>query len=374
MRKRKWIAIVVLAPAIVACLPLPNLLLAARMAWALRSLASGSTGEQLPVGLTKVRRHMGNRSLEALVYNPKDAAPTRALVFVAGISELGCYHPRLMALCRYLANEGFLVLTPDVPEFRRFEVSAEPVDQIVFWFRQLKALEGTDRLKHVGLAGISFSATLSLIAAAKPEIRNQVDFLLGIGSYWDLRRCAEGWFASGPVTVGEDYYPTRFYAKWIIMNAALGMLPEARDREFLHQVLLDLLLQKKVPPADPGLTPAGLRWYKLALLRENQSDDELSTQIREYLEPIIFRQLDPEQAAAEIRCPVFLVHGAYDDLIPPEESREMQAHITGPSCYLLTSPFLTHTHPLDRSHTWGQRASSAVESLAFFYRFARHVR
>ena len=375
MRNRKWaIAILLLACAVASYNPLATLILAARMALALRSLASGATGENLPVQVTKVQRHMGDRVLEALVFRPNGSSPTRAIVFTVGISELGCYHPRLMALCRYLADKGFLVVTPDITLFRQFEISAEPIDQIVYWFHQVRTLEGGQRVEHTGLAGISFSATLALIAAARPEIRNEAAFLIGIGPYFDLHRCFRGWFASGPVTVGEGYYPTRFYAKWIIMKAALGMIPVAQDRQFLHGVLLDLLLGKKAPPAHPALTPEGQRWYRLAVMREDQSDEDLSQKIDGYLTPILFRQLDPAQAAAEVRCRVFLLHGAYDDLIAPQESREMQQHITGAPCYLLISPFLTHTHPLEKPFTWRQKAAALADSFAFFYRLARVLR
>jgi len=375
LRNRKWtIAILLLACAAASYNPVANLVFAARMALALRILASGATGENLPVQVTTVQRRMGDRTVEALVYRPNGSSPTRAIIFMVGVSELGCYHPRLVALCRYLADKGLLVVTPDITMFRQLEISAEPIDQIVYWFHQVRTLEGSQRVEHIGLAGISFSATLSLIAAARPEIRDEVAFLIGIGPYYDLHHCFRGWFASGPVTVGEGYYPTRFYAKWIIMNAALGMLPVAQDRQFLHGVLLDVLLGKKVPPADPALTPEGQRWYRLAVMREDQSDEELSQKIDSYLTPILFWQLDPAQAAAEIRCPAFLLHGAYDDLIPPEESREMQQHITRARCYLLISPFLTHTHPFEKPFTWRQKAAALADSFAFFYRLARILR
>ncbi len=375
MKKRRLaLAILILLAATAAFRPVANLIFAARLAFVLRSLASGAAGEDLPVVQTKVQRRMGDRPVDALVYRPRDSSPSRALLFVAGITELGCYHPRFVALCRYLADKGFLVIAPDIAEFRQFIVSAGPIDQIAYWFQQIPHLEESGQVKRIGLAGISFSATLCLIAAARPEIRDQVGFLLGIGPYYDLHRCFRGWFARGPVTVGEGYYPTRFYAKWIIMDAALNMLPAEQDRRFLHKILLDLLLQRPVPQEDPFLTLEGQRWYRLAVMRENHSDDELSREIEDHLTPVYFRQLDPAQAADQIRCPVFLVHGAHDDLIPPEESRDLQLHITGAQCYLLITPFLTHTHPLDKPFSWRQKIAAGAGGIPFFYRFARTVR
>ncbi len=376
MKRRMWAisAIVLVLVAAAAYSPVANLTMAVQMALAVRSLASGGTGEELPVRQGKITRRFENRDLLALVYRPERILPKRALVFVAGISELGCYHPRLVALSRYLANRGFLVITPDIPAFRRFEVSAEPIDQIEFWFEQVRTMEGAEGVEHIGLAGISFSASLSMIAAARPAIRNDVAFLLGIGAYYDLHRCLEGWFGRGPITVPEGYYPTRFYAKWIIMKAALGMLASEYDRKFLDEVLVDLLLQKPVPAADPQISSDAKIWYELATMRENQSNDELEGKIEGYLTPILLRQIDPAPATAEVRCPVFLFHGAYDDLIPPEESVALKRHIRQAACHLLITPFLTHTHPLQKTLSLREKTSAVADSLAFFYSFANVVR
>jgi pimeloyl-ACP methyl ester carboxylesterase len=213
-----------------------------------------------------------------------------------------------------------------------------------------------------------------LIAAARPEIRDEISFLLGIGPYSDLQRCFRWWFEAGPPSPGEGFYPTRFYAKWIIMKAALGMLPASRDRQFMDGLLIDLLLQKEIPAPDPGFTAEGRRWYRLAVMRERQSDNELTGEIASFLAPTLFRSLDPRKACSEVRIPVFLVHGAYDDLIPPEEGKELQQRIEASPCYLLITPFLTHTHPLDKPLTWKQKTAALADALVFFYRFAAVVR
>jgi pimeloyl-ACP methyl ester carboxylesterase len=340
---------------------------------ALQSLAGGSSAEDLPVVQDKVSRRQGNQYFDALLYRPSGVIPERAIVLIAGLSELGCYHPRLMAFSRSLADKGFLVLTPDISMFRQFQIAPEAMDEIVFWFEQVKTLPGANKIRCIGLGGISFSGTLALITAVRPEIREQVAYLLAIGPYDDPLRCSRGWFATGPVTVGPGYYPTRFYAKWIIIRAALDMLPVAEERRFMHEVLGNLLLQKHIPQAPPNLSPQAARWYRLALMREDESDPELARQIEEHLAPRLYRRIVPERAATEVRCPVFLVHGAHDDLIPPEESLALRARITHARSYLLVSPFLTHTHPLEKPLLWKEKLRGMIEIFAFFYSFARVV-
>jgi fermentation-respiration switch protein FrsA (DUF1100 family) len=87
----------------------------------------------------------------------------------------------------------------------------------------------------------------------------------------------------------------------------------------------------------------------------------------------LYTQVTPDRAATDVRCPVFLVHGAQDDLIPPEESRRLHQRIGARSC-LLVSPFLTHTHPNDKPISRAETSEAILDMLIFFYRFARVAR
>jgi pimeloyl-ACP methyl ester carboxylesterase len=372
-KQKQFIALLMIAAAIILLWnPVNRMVYATRLASSMQKLSFGTSEKSSAVKESLIRGNQGLQSYEAMLYRPLSTAASSAIILVPGISKLGCYHPRLVALSRSLAEKGILVITPDIKKFREFEISAEPVEQILFWHDQVKKLEGSEAVKKTGLAGISYSGTLALIAAARPEIRNQVGFVVAIGPYYDLVRCTRNWFAADTQATDLRYYPTRFYAKWIIMLAALDMIDEAKDRIFLHDVIDKLLLQEKVPPAGPGLTSDGLRWYQLATMKANQSDPELSQKIEEVLTSRIYRQLDPKEALSQLKCPVFLIHGAYDNLIPPGESREIHGRIA--HSHLLISPFLTHTHPTDTPLSFKQKAKAVWDTLLFCYQFAKAIR
>ena len=351
--------------------PVKYLSMAIRVALSIKNLADGGSAPRIAVAEAKVIRRNGTRTYEALCYRPAQASATTAVIVSAGISELGCYHPRLVALSRILAEKGLLVITPDIREFREFKIAASPIDQMLFWYKQVPTLEGSAKIRKTGLAGISYSGTLALMAAARPEIRDNAAFVIAIGPYYNLIRCTREWFAAGSQGEGRNGYPTRFYAKWIIMLAALDMLEMPSDRQFLQQVLKDLLLQKEVPPADSALTPEGARWYALATMYPGQSDDTLSSEIEGYLTPRIYRQLAPEDSIKDLKCPVFLIHGANDDLIPPEESRDI--HQQAQNSYLLVSPFLTHTHLTDNRLSRKQQLIAAWDALTFCFHLAKAI-
>lgn len=371
MRKRSGIivAVALILGVMVFESTLASLIFSTRMALAFRHLASGETGQDLPVRQIKVVRRWGNRDYTALLYLPEKKDATHALVLVPGLSEQGCYHPSLVAFARVLAEMGFLVITPDIEIFRDFQISAEPIDQIVFWCKQVPDLEGSSEVRKTGLAGISYSGTLALMAAARPEIRDRLAFVIGIGSYCDLIRCTRDWFAAEASTINNIQYPTRFYAKWIVMLSALEMMHSSRERDYLRQVLDSLLLQKKIPSAEERLTAEGERWYQMAVMKSNQSDPKLEQEIEEYLIAHLYRDLDPGPVLDKIKCPIFLIHGAYDDLIPARESLELHRRLAG--SYLLVSPFLTHTHPSDAVLSTKEKARAVWDLLLFCYRFSR---
>lgn len=371
-RRRLFIAALAAVLAVAAFLPIGNMVLAARMMLSLRMLASGSTGQNLAVSMETIRRRQGSRELEALLYRSQRSAPERAVVLVPGISELGCYHPRLMALSRAMADMGFLVLTPDIKMFRQFRMSPQALEEIAFWFERVPELSNRQDAK-IGLAGISFSATLALLAASRPPVRDHVAWVLGIGAYDDPMRCSREWFSAGPVTVAPGYYPTRFYARWIIMLAATDMLTDPAERAYLQAVLVDLLLQRRISEAPPGMTPEARRWYRLATMREDQEDPELAREIESYMQPLLYDHITPNNAATDVRCRVFLVHGAHDDLMPPEESLRLCTRI-GSRCSLLISPFLTHTHASETPMGAWQKAGAVYDLSRFFLDFAAAAR
>jgi dienelactone hydrolase len=374
-RLRRWILLAVLAIVVVALSsPVRSGTLAVRLALATRRLAAGSDERRPSVGEEKIRREAGVRALEAIVYRPVQQSPKTALVLVPGLSEQGCYHPRLQSLCRALAELGFLVITPDVVEFRQFRLDPGGLDQINFWLRQIPTLGSGPGIRRVGLGGISFSGTLALMAASRSENRNSVGFVLAIGAYYDMHRCMVSWFEAGPRTVPDGQYPTRFYAKWILILAALDLLEDPGERQFMDSVLRALLLQKPLPTPPEGLSDAAQRWYRLSTMREDESDPELAGVIESHLNARLLQSLSPAQALPVIRARVFLVHGAYDDLIPASESRELYRALGSARASLLVTPFLTHTHPLATSLTTREKLRAAWDVLVFYSRLAAELR
>jgi len=93
-RRAALLLVVFLIAAAAAYKPLADLVFACRLLFAVRALASGSTGKSLPVEESQIGRRLGQRELTALLYRPTGSLPRSAVMVVPGISELGCYQDR----------------------------------------------------------------------------------------------------------------------------------------------------------------------------------------------------------------------------------------------------------------------------------------
>ena len=103
-----------------------------------------------------------------------------------------------------------------------------------------------------------------------------------------------------------------------------------------------------------------------------EADPDLAGAIEARLVPY-YAEMSPGRAAVMVDCPVFLAHGAFDDLIPADESRRLAARVGG-RAHLLVTPFLTHTHPLERQLGRSEKLAAAGSMVSFFYALARAAR
>ena len=369
----KWTILAAsLVAVVVLLIPAKRLIISVRLASSINRFASGTSGEELEVSETKIYRRSGSAVYEAVLYSPAKSRPSGAVVLVPGISELGCYHPRLVAFSRILADSGLVVITPDIKKFRNFHITAEPIHQVLFWHGEAENLEEIQFPGRIGLAGISFSGTLAIMAAAKPEVRNSVGFVVAIGPYFDLLRCTKTWLETHSDDPESNHYSNTYYARWIVMLAALDLVTENQDRTLLRDVLKRLLLQQDLPPVSgDALTAEGWRWYRLATALPGQPDPELALRIQRHLISNVYPGLDPKSHLGKVKCPVYLIHGTYDDLIPPLESKELHDRLS--NSYLIVSPFLTHTHPNAVPLKPTQKIRALWEAASFCYGFSKSI-
>ena len=304
-----------------------------------------------PVSDREVSVPTPHGSMRARVYTPAGAS-RGATLLTSGLHVAGIDEPRLTRLARDLAASGLVVVTPDIPQLSRFEISPAITDGIERAAVWLATESGLAADQHVGLMGISFSGGLSIVAAGRPTLKDRAKYVFSFGGHADLPRVlrylctgiepmpsgrvplrAEA-APQGERAVDQPFVrPPHDYGVAVILLAAADRLVPApqvaplRDaiRRYLQASALDTNVDKDQAAREfDALKQVAktLREPSATLLRYVNERDVVHLGAR--LLPVIGSHAsDPalsESRSPKPAAPVFLLHGIDDNVIPSIES------------------------------------------------------
>ena len=307
--------------------------------------------------------------VRARLYVPRGVAHPPGMVLVHGIHHLGIDEPRLMNFARAAASDGFSVLTPEIAALADYHVDAASISTIGESTAWLQQRLGTG---PVTIVGVSFAGGLSLLAACDPRYAPHIRALVLMGAYDNLGRVAR-FLATSQAELPDgrtEPYAAHDYGAAVFVYSHLDQFFPATDLAVAHDALRDWLWER---PSDaqalfPRLSPPSRDTMEILLARQIErlrpklldaiqaDDSQLSA-------------ISPEGKLGALRAPVFLLHGATDDIIPSTESLWLEKEI--PKAYLraalITSAF-SHVDP-DKHAVWTDQLR-LVEFLAGVLRTA----
>jgi hypothetical protein len=203
-------------------------------------------------------------SMRARVYEPGSASVRTALL-VSGLHASGIDEPRLVRLARQLSANRLTIVTPDIAELSRFEITpaiTDLIEQSALW---LAASSGLTSDGRVGLMGISFSGGLSLVAAGRPALDGHVSSVFAFGGHDDLPRVLRY------LCTGQEPYPPGQVRLKAASVASNGNGSDAGEPPFTlapHDygvaVILLGVARRMVPPAQAEPLRAAVRHYLFA--------------------------------------------------------------------------------------------------------------
>ena len=302
----------------------------------------------VPPGVTREEidvpaRRGGDRPMRAFVYRPPQPRPSGALLLIPGLHYLGPADPRMDRFARVLAASGILVVAPLLPDYLALVPSPGVLRDAERAFDALLSVPGRPPGRP-GVFSISFG---SLPALHLARVRgDEMGSLVVFGGYADfmgtLRFCIAGRPGAAhdplnrpvvfmnllPWISGRPDDPTALRSAWLRYVKATWGRPEMKADGRWQAVAR--AVADELPPAErplffmgTGVEPGGDALHQEALGRAR--DD--------------FAWLDPGPILPGIRCPVHLVHGAEDDVIPYEhamtlaralpQDRVRGVHLTG---------------------------------------------
>jgi dienelactone hydrolase len=292
--------------------------------------------------------------LRARAYLPR-ADSDGAVLVVPGVHASGIDEPRLAGVARELAAMGRTVVTVELPPLLRYEITTELTDMIedaAGWIAGQPTLADH---APIGIAGISFAGGLSLVAAARPSIRDRVAYILSIGGHGDLPRTLE-YLCTGIQPDGSRLPPHDYGVAIVLLGVADRMVP-ADQVEPLRAGILTFLEGSRLDREDREAATrefAQARRMAEALpepaasLLGSVNDRDVAT-----LGPLLLPHIhefggDPALSPARSPAPagaVYLLHGAGDTVIPAMESALLADDLRarGARVRHLATPLITHT-------------------------------
>jgi dienelactone hydrolase len=310
-------------------------------------------------------------SMRARLYEPLEAH-LRPVLLVSGLHPSGIDEPRLIRVARQLSRSGLAVVTPDIPELSRFEITpaiTTSIEESAVW---LVSQSGLARDGYIGMMGISFSGGLSIVAAGRPSLANRVAYVFSFGGHDDLPRVLRylctgtAAYPHAPVrlTVGGtadteservSVGPPHDYGVAVILLGAVEYVAPASQATVLRDAVRRFLNASALASVDKDGAAREFDALKAAQKRLPEPSATLLKYVNDRdvvhlgarLLPYVSAYAgDPALSVSKSvkpAAPVYLLHGTDDNVIPAIESEHLAASLRprGP-VRLLLSGLISH--------------------------------
>ena len=199
---------------------------------------------------------------------------------------------------------------------------------------------------HVGLMGLSFAGGLSLITATDARYSDHIAYVAAIGAHHDLGRVLR-FFATNQILAPDGttlHMESHEYGPLVVAYSQPTEFFSPHDAPRARVALRLLLTEhgKDSEAVTRTLSPAGQQLMQaLYQKHREQFDSAMLAHLDSHRDTIALAS--PAGKLSAIHCPVFLLHGAGDNVIPPTETLWLAREI--PPQYLkalLISPAISH--------------------------------
>jgi dienelactone hydrolase len=317
--------------------------------WSARGVSD--TIEQIPIRDVRYDR------MRVRIFRP-DGAPRRAALLVSGVHRDGIKEPRLVALARELAATGVIVVTPEIEDLINYRLTARATDTIedaAVWMVKRPDLFGP---APIGLIGVSFAGGLAIVVAGRPTLNDRLAYVLSFGGHGNLPRVLKYLCTGIEPAIGSESprrRPPHDYALAVLAHqAAEHAVPSAQVaplRQAIETFLQASALNRTSRDEAARLFDEA-RKHQAELPEPSHTlmklvNDRDVAALGRFLGPHIDRlgqdaSLSPDRSAPP-SAPVYLLHGADDQVIPAVESALLAQHLRPHTrVRQLLSRYLTH--------------------------------
>jgi pimeloyl-ACP methyl ester carboxylesterase len=279
------------------------------------------------------------RAFDAWLYHPP-GRPRGAYLIAPGLHYAGPADPRMDRFCRVLAGAGFTVLAPFLPDYTALRVVPTCFGDLEASFEALLERPEVGADQRPGVFSISFGSLPALHLAARARRADRIGGVVVFGGYASWRAtiefCLTGTIDGRPHGTRDPLNQPVVFMNLIdavgdIAGVAAAERPALLEawRAYVEatwgrQDMKQDGRYQQVARDHSAALPAGTR--ELFLIGCGAADGGAALARRALAhDPERSAFLDPGPHLREVRCPVRLVHGIDDDVIPYVESEKLGA-------------------------------------------------
>ena len=296
-----------------------------------------------PVTTQELTINTSQGAVKARLYVPVGRPNAPALVVLHGVHHLGMNEPRLIAFASAMASCGLRVLTPELPDIKDYHVGKNSIATIGDAATWLAQQNGG---KPVGVMGLSFSGGLSLLAAADPQYKQAIKFVVAVGSQDEMSRVAQYYRTGKDVRPNgtEELLPPHEYGALVLEYESLEDFAPASDLAALRAGLRAHLYEDVAgeKAAMAALTPQQLVEAKQLMNTTSPvTQAMLARSEARHVEDMA--GVSPHGYLKGLTTPVYLLHGEGDNIIPSAETMWMADELPNETLQTeLISPVISH--------------------------------
>jgi fermentation-respiration switch protein FrsA (DUF1100 family) len=299
------------------------------------------------------------------IYQP-ETRRAHAVLLTGGVHAKGIDEPRLTKLARDLAVAGTPVVTAEIDDLLHYRITPNLTDSIedaILWVAADPGLAPDGRL---GVFGVSFAGGLSIVAAGRPRVSPHVAYVVSFGGHGSLPDVVR-FLCTGVQPDGSKRAPHDYGVIVALMNTAEQVVPPEQVAP-LRAAITSNMQAQHLAMVDQKAAAAEVKHTQAMTAALPEPARTLMTYANARnvaaLGPILLPHTDAftQDAALSparsttVTAPVFLLHGADDNVVPAIESRRLATVLerTAP-VHLLVTSLITHAevdHPPTAGEVW----------------------
>ncbi|WP_039948346.1 alpha/beta hydrolase [Leptospira fainei] len=287
---------------------------------------------------TEILLSLPDKEIPAILYTPKNDSKGTILA-VNGLAYLGNKDPRFAAVCQAACAVGYTVISPLLKEVTEFRIEKETIHTIQDMIVNVSSDPVYCPQGKLSYIAPSFSGSMGLIAASNPKISNRIESILTIGAYCDVTSTLDYLMTSPD---GDEY--GRMILLYNFIKYGIGDNKEVEKA--IKACVLDGSYGREMLEL-PGILES-IKSINRKIFEELRDNPTYRQEVwRKILDNAgkkasFLKDLQVKDKLESISCPISIVHGLEDKVVPPAEAVIMAEALSSKRVKLVLTPLISH--------------------------------